>query len=363
MMAKLRSSAPLVKQGVDWWLGEMTRLLTRLTGGRLQRRRDTVIIDIGGNEARFSLQSNGQVSPLGSVAHDARLLPAQIQNSIIGDQPGRRALVLRIASSQGLTKTLTLPFAVEGNLTQVVSFEVARQTPFQPEQVYYDHQISDRDDKAKMVEVRLAVIPKPAVDDKLGLLEKWDLKPTVLELVDDAGATEARIQLQTASAASGEPQDRMRRYRLVTVAAVLSVAVLVVLALVSKTGEQSDLEARIEAVRADAAQAAAMRSEIRQKMGRHSFLYSRKRQVPAMTAILNEITRLLPDNTWLNRVEVRDMEVEIYGNSPQASTLIAILERSSYLSRVRFRSPVTRDERASNDRFHISATVAPGVIR
>ena len=74
---------------------------------------------------------------------------------------------------------------------------------------------------------------------------------------------------------------------------------------------------------------------------------------------MNELTRLLPDNTWLVRARLQGDKLVLSGYSSAASSLIGSLESSKALSQVRFSSPVTLDRRVERERFDITANVLP----
>jgi Tfp pilus assembly protein PilN len=59
--------------------------------------------------------------------------------------------------------------------------------------------------------------------------------------------------------------------------------------------------------------------------------------------ILQELTRLMPDDTWLQETHLGDDTVEISGFSDRAADLVPPLENSPYFSQVEFTSPITRD--------------------
>jgi general secretion pathway protein L len=72
---------------------------------------------------------------------------------------------------------------------------------------------------------------------------------------------------------------------------------------------------------------------------------------------MDEITRVVPDNTWLVRFEVRGPKLGIQGESEGASSLLALLEASDLIENATFSSPVTKNPRTSNDRFAIEARI------
>ena len=73
---------------------------------------------------------------------------------------------------------------------------------------------------------------------------------------------------------------------------------------------------------------------------------------------INELTRILPDDTWLNRLVIRNNKMEIQGESTAATAIIEIVENSSYFRDVQFRSPVTRNNATGKDKFNVSANLA-----
>lgn len=59
--------------------------------------------------------------------------------------------------------------------------------------------------------------------------------------------------------------------------------------------------------------------------------------------VLDELTKLLPDGTWLQEIEVEKESVVMFGYSDRAADLVQVLENSPYFSQVEFTSPITRD--------------------
>jgi len=70
---------------------------------------------------------------------------------------------------------------------------------------------------------------------------------------------------------------------------------------------------------------------------------------------MDELTRILPDDTWITRLDIKGSELEIQGQSSSAAALIPLIESSSILQNPRFRSPVTQIPRSDAERFQLSA--------
>jgi general secretion pathway protein L len=93
-------------------------------------------------------------------------------------------------------------------------------------------------------------------------------------------------------------------------------------------------------------------------LSRNSFVVDEKRRIPTAVEVLDEITRTLPDDTWLLQLVFRDGTLRISGYSENPSALIRLLEQSALLTEVRFSSPVTMDPRLGRERFNIITVIS-----
>ncbi len=79
--------------------------------------------------------------------------------------------------------------------------------------------------------------------------------------------------------------------------------------------------------------------------------------------VLEELTRLLPDTTWIWNLKYNGKEMELSGFADSASDLIPLLDRSSLFEKVEFLAPVTKETHLRGDgnkekeRFKIKAKI------
>ena len=119
----------------------------------------------------------------------------------------------------------------------------------------------------------------------------------------------------------------------------------------------------MQEVRSEANEAAAL-SEAIEKLGAQSRKLEQYRaQVPQLVALWDDLTQRLDDDTWLQRIDLRNNNLVLHGLSDNAATLIEQLEASPYLKNVRFNSSVTRDRSTSKDRFSITSALVTGEER
>ena len=271
-----------------------------------------------------------------------------------GDEPGaaelrRRTVVLRLTGDSVLRSEVELPAAAEENLRQVLTFEMDRQTPFTADEVLFDYRVLSRIDGR--VRVLLAVAPKLPLDD-------------MLERLASAGArVEAVVPESEPALNLLPPERRPRRRRLagavntvLAVAAVALAAVALGLPLYRKMQVVEQLEPRVAQVRTEAREVRELREQIETLYREMSFVIREKERVPRMLDLWEEVTRLLPDDTWVRELDYSDGTLQLRGETSSAPRVVALLEASDMLAEVRFQAPVTQI-RDGREEFFLAAQV------
>ncbi|MEX2648638.1 MAG: PilN domain-containing protein [Alphaproteobacteria bacterium] len=346
------TALPTFRRFFGWWFGELGGLL----GGDPASTGigDAVIVEFAGADIVVKRRKGHRVDPIarlgaGSGAADGRA-HRRVRRALAGKAP----VVLRLAEGDGLSRVVHLPPAAEADLDAIVAFEVGRQTPFPPSEVVHDYAVLGRESSGGRLAVRLAVVPKAAIAAALERLGDWRARPDALELpLGDGGF--ASLVLDRDARRSDDRRTEWRRNALLAALVVLLAGVLVGIHLDRRAELEADLARRVEQAKAAATAVAALRDEVTAAYGDASFLARAKRRLPAAVTVLDELSRALPDDGWLTRLEIKDDAVEVTGVSVAAAGLVARLDASPMLTDVAFRSPVTRAEDGQRERFHIGA--------
>jgi general secretion pathway protein L len=269
-----------------------------------------------------------------------------------------REVILSLPEDQTLVQRLSLPAAVEDKLRGVLGYMMDRNTPFQVEEVYYDGRVTARNRDRGTIEVELSVAPRGFVDKTLDELKALGLQPDRVSVgcADRPGFSPVNLL---------PPERRRRRFRsrrlvnaaLALIATVLAVA-LVALPLWEKRQVIRSLEAELGAVGEEVRTAQQLRDDLGRLTEEASFLVGKRRSTPLALAVLNELTHLLPDDTWIKSLRMRGGELQLNGFSAASAALIPILDASPFFRNVRFLSPVTRDRATDAERFHLAVELA-----
>jgi general secretion pathway protein L len=354
-----------LQQFISWWTAELLALLPPRLRGLMQRRARRLIVDIDGKSASCTLCGLQGVRKIA----DLDFAPAGVAQPQTVDaikqacDGGIDDIAVRIPIKQALRRTLTIPLAAEENLREVLAFEMDRHTPFKAEQVYYDFTVVARDPARRTLRVELTVVPRAEVDPLVAMLVSCGLEPTSLDVSDsnasgDAVDEVAGLNLFPGAQRRISPGNKSwQNPVLATLAAVLLVTA-VALPFVQKISAVAQLETEVREARQEALTAGQVRTELEQLVAEVNALVSKRKQQSSVMQVLDELTRILPDGTWVNRFEVGGKRVKIRGESSNASGLAALIENSVLFNDASFDSPVMRNPTTEQERFVISATVA-----
>lgn len=265
-------------------------------------------------------------------------------------------VVLRLSPQQALQRVVYLPTAVQENLQQVVGFELDRYTPFKADQVYSNVVLLDHTGHGQ-IRVLLIVVPKNQLDEQLALLESLDVQ---LDRVDYQTAVEQFPETRNAYnllpdryRQQGSKLSRSAHWLLGGLCLLLMLAVLVWPVWMEGRAVDS-LKTRIKQLESQNRAVDAQQQEIDALHAETQKLIDIKHQTPALLPVLNELSNLLNDETWLTHLRFSGQHMQIQGQSPAASALIGVLERSEFFSNVSFVSPLTQDKTTGRERFQIS---------
>ena len=159
--------------------------------------------------------------------------------------------------------------------------------------------------------------------------------------------------------AAGALEVRQVRRRLVAGLAIA--AILAVLAVATDVVVGGDLQNRqIDASRRIAERRGIIRSgNDAAANSALTRLARRKNQTPANTIVLEALSNVLPDNTYVTELRIEGDKVQVVGITNDAPSLIRLIEQSPHFSRATFFAPTTRSPSDPGDRYHIEARIKP----
>jgi general secretion pathway protein L len=90
-----------------------------------------------------------------------------------------------------------------------------------------------------------------------------------------------------------------------------------------------------------------------------NFLTDKKRNNPLTVALLDDLSRRLPEDTYLERLQIEGGKAQLQGQSKEAAKLIALIGASDCLANPSLQGQIQPDPRTGKERFQITADVKP----
>lgn len=271
---------------------------------------------------------------------------------------GRLEIALTIPDAWAVTRPSRLPVAAEGDLDQVLGYELDRLTPFAPDEIYYAGQITGRDATRGVIDVALTYTARDRIDPLLHHIRSAGLPATRVSLVSADGTLNERNLLPRVKASTWTPGRRLSAG--LTATAMTLTTLVWFNAFSERTEKIAALEADLTQIRKQLIAA----EDAAKPIGRPGLALAAhqvKSVSPSILSVLAQLTDLLPDDTSLSGLEIEGADILLTGLAEEPAALIAILTEAPGFRDPVFAAPITRASEFGKSRFVLAArlTEAP----
>ncbi|MBK8742489.1 MAG: hypothetical protein IPM02_24700 [Betaproteobacteria bacterium] len=275
----------------------------------------------------------------------------------------RRAGAARFAVSlppgQFLAKNISLPQAAEENLRNALRYELDRHTPFKADDVGFDCCVVGRDDRNREINVNLVIAPKATISLAVAGVAGTGLLVTAVRPGFPDRATLPIDLLPHDDNAEGNLL-RLGRWVPWVLLVLLGLTALV-LPIYQKRAQVIELQPQVNMAAQQAQAADILHQQLDRAQAEYNFVLQKRYAAPTALQLLGEVTRILPDDTWLQSFELRTTskgrEIQLQGETGVAGKMIELFEQSPLLTGASFKSPVTQAPGSQASRFHLGIDV------
>ncbi|GAB6140496.1 hypothetical protein JCM14076_12250 [Methylosoma difficile] len=365
-MLNLNSTIDLdVKAFFRWWQRELGFLVPERIKRLINDKQGYLIISAENNHLALSFYNHQHTETLALLERN-ELGVAQYKDLLEKDERLAKATtILRLGKHEAIHTFLTLPSAVKENLAQVVSYELDKYSPFKAEQVYFAVKpLPNSHNENGQINVLLVMTPKEQLDGLYDDLKQLGIAPVFADCSDqpnDLDDNRHHYNLLPDAFRQKVAKTPQLIYSGVLALLLLLFAGTLILPIWLESQTVEVLAEKVKDIEKDAKNIKALQSEVSAAADETQKLIDHKNALPPMVQMLNELSTLIKDDTWLAYAQYADGHLQIQGESPSASTLISILEASELFANARFVSPVTQDNISKLERFQITVDVTkPG---
>ena len=325
-----------------------------------------LIISVDADQLHLSYQSKGQIEFLVTLERHSSALAAYQELLEIDERLSKAKVVLRLTGQDALVRELILPSATKENIRQVIAYELDRYTPFRAEQVYFAIRLPRYASDSEQIKVLLILTTRTLLNNLCKDVKTiLGISPSLVDYETVSNDYEYDTEIYNLLPDWLSPQIPKTPQRIHTMLLSLMVVLLGAITALPVWFEYDTVQVltkKVQKAEKEAREINALQSEIDEITQQTQHLLNEKNAAPSMLAMLNTLSSLMKDDTWLAYLHYADGSLQIQGQSPTASNLIAVLENSSVFSNPKFVSPVTQDSISKLENFEIAVEPSKKVV-
>jgi general secretion pathway protein L len=341
-----------------WWGRSLAAWLPRKWRTALGLDRGRLLLGVEGDALELRLQDGDGLRELGRMP-----LPPELEvdgndvfASLLSPSMAELPRWLLLPAGACLRRRLQLPAAAAERLRDVVGFEIDRQTPFTAEDAAYDARLLSRRDGDGQLDVELVVVPRAALDAQRKAL---GAQSRLLAGADVAGANGEPLGVNLLPpAARYARSDPWRGWNIVLAAITVIALAAAMWQMLGNRRAAADGFAAVTGRQAEAARKVSVQRQRLVDLVQGQAFLDRSRSGRATTVeVLDELSRRLPDDTYLEKFALEGDRMTLIGQSSQASALIGRLEGSKLWRAPALTGALVPDPRTHRDRFTLVAVL------
>jgi general secretion pathway protein L len=348
------------KRFLRWWRKELGFLVPEKIKRLVNDRQGYIIVSPVHTHLQLGYYLNGQFEVLAELERN-EAGAAKLKVLFEKNEPLSKAtVILRLREEDALHRELVLPAAAKENLHQVVAYELDKYTPFKAEQVYFTVKLLDGNNEPGLLKAVLVLTTRELLDGLYEDTKNLGLLPTQADYqgfpnpLDDTYGTYNLLPDRLMPKAATAP--RLIHSGLWGGVVILLLTALVLPVVLQYQSVQA-LAEKVKVIEKDAKKIKSLQQEVDAVINETQKLLDEKRARPTVVNMLNELSQLIKDDTFLAYLQYSDGHLQVQGESPAASNLIGVLEASDLFNNARFVSPVTQNTVSKLERFQITVDV------
>ena len=357
-----RYQATPIPAFLAWWGRELGTLMPDSLSRRLMPPKPQLWIvpaESGGGDYRiWRADGEPKVLDVFGAGEDLQLLRGRWRDILAEFRDGQPEVRLCLHEDQALALPVEMPAAVEGNLDQALRYQLDQLSPFRADQVVLDHRVERHDQDRGRIEVTLRIVPNEDLDP---LLDRARAFGAVIHAVDTLAAEDPpRPEGFNLLPESRRPRYVHARARFNTLLGAGLVVVLVLVmaqTVILRERTVSGLAAEADELRVEARRVMQLQQAFEDTLLAANFLAEKRASQPAVIELMDELTRILPDDIWLQQFQLQDSDLRIQGQADGSQRVIGLLDESRLFDSPEITGAISIDPRSGQERFRSQVRV------
>lgn len=328
-----------------WWLSELSDMVPAPIKQKLTAPTTKTIIKF----------KNGQASAIGYEKGEPISLPNDLASHNAQTSPSRQSAHIALPIEEVFVGHFEVPALAQTKLHQAVSYEIERRSPFHARDALFDFSVSARHDDGSIT-IEWATIPLALSDEIEGMVRNMGYLPLSIGV-----SSENPEKFKYVFAKYRLPLScRIRKSALVAIASFLFLFCATALAFVIRSEHITQAGHEATALKAEAIKAENSKMNAQKTIKAIAEISNRIDQTQSID-ILREVTKTLPEDSWIVEFNLNGDQLKLIGYSSSAASLIEKFSAVSLFEHPRFLAPIIPQINAkgisNGERFELAMTI------
>jgi general secretion pathway protein L len=264
---------------------------------------------------------------------------------------------LILNSDHFLFRPLELPSRAAEFLDGIIKSQIDKLTPWRASDAAFGWTKTDGAEPDRIL-VTVAAAAQSFVESYIDAVSRLGVQSIAAftTCVENGSKEPARIKIAEERFIAYFDVDRIRRILIAILVASLSSAAVAVTAAtligISLDSQDYEIAAKITSLRGAGGLNGGGSSSL---LAARLTVEDRKHAILPSVIVLEALSRILPDNTYLTELHVEQNKVQLVGMTRDAPSLIRLIEQSGHFARATFFAPTTQSSDQTGENFHIEA--------
>lgn len=356
----------IFKELVYWWINQLgafffnRQFSTKCTPSYhplVLCRNDSVRV-FAPTDGQFEKKPIYEVSPSGMLPNIKKL------RSWLNEK-GSIDCYLALPFDRCFVREITVPATSKENIHKILQFELEQSTPFELGDVFLGYQETGYERASRKIKINQYIAKREIVEDQSLQAEGFGACIKGVCVLTPKNAKVLPVKL-FAGSSSFEKRPLGSVAKLVSILCMLCIGLAIGFVFQLKNRQIIELnmiEAAIEKRKIEAKKVLEVLDSNKQKDQQLKSLYVVRQKYVRLTKIIDELTSILPDDTWISELTIDDRKLKIVGFTPSASYVVGLLDKSVTFSKPSLSASILFDSAKKKQRFTIDLSVhAEGVF-
>lgn len=334
----------------EWWLGVLTQTVPSFLKSKPKKTQLELSVKREGLLLTPSADARIQFEPV--LIDDVTRLSSFIDAARGGlsDRHANKNITVRLSDNRFIVRQLSPIRLPNSKAKSMALIDMQGATPFSEDEVY----ILKNEQRIEGANTSYALVKKAIIDPIFQQISDAGYRVSNLQFgADGSGFLPSKEAISNVLPQSRSVVFGQRVFGIAIFAFIIALAFTIGRANWRHYEANTALDQAIELETQNASAVRRLIAQRNESLAQLTTVREEKDGAVPIVVVMEELSKIVPDDTWITDLEINAGVVSISGFSADASKLIPLLEASSYFKEPTFRSPVLRVNVQVGDRFSI----------